>query len=295
MWSESNEVPANQVKNTDRESRRRPLVAGLLSLAMAGLGQLYNGEPKKAAVLYLCEYALLLVFAVLACRSFVALLTCIVFAIVFQIVVIAEAAVRARRLGSIQLRRFNRWYVYVAVYAVLAFIFLPLAGSVYKGAGYGGKAFRIPSRTMSPTLVPGDHIMAELGSFESRDLRRGDIVVFEYPEDRSKDFIKRVIALGGEELEIRDKRVFIDGKPVQDPWGVFTSSVVLPGKFPPRDNLAPTKIPEGTVFVMGDNRDDSFDSRYFGPVSSKLIRGKALYIYWSDDLGRIGTSLVFEP
>lgn len=284
------------MENTHRESRRRPLVAALLNFGAVGLGQLYNGELKKAAVLYLCSCALLFVFlSCLACKTFIGLLAGIAVALAFQIFVITEAAVRAHKLGSVRLKPFNRWYIYLAVICLSNFVVWPLADEGRKAAGYGCRNYRIPSGAMKPALVPGDHIVVQLGTYEAGDLRFGDVIVFEYPEDPTKDFVKRVIALGGQVIEIRDKTVIIDGKTLNEPYTVFTSSRIIPGDRIPRDNLPPTRIPDGTVFVMGDNRDESHDSRFWGPVPANVIRGKVLYVYWSKDYDRIGKSIGPEP
>lgn len=169
------------------------------------------------------------------------------------------------------------------------------------------QAFKIPSGSMLPTLLIGDHLLVTkfLYGFEipytgSRVLRlrgpeRGDVVVFAYPVDDSKDFIKRVIGVPGDRVEIKDKKVFINGSPVEDPWGVHVDSGILPAGFEKRDNSGPFIVPSGEYFVMGDNRDRSYDSRFWGFVEDARIKGKAFVIYWSWDsdhmrprLGRVG-------
>jgi len=152
--------------------------------------------------------------------------------------------------------------------------------------------FKIPSGSMLPTLEIGDQIMvnkfiygAKLPFLRNTIIpgsipQRGDIIVFIYPQDKSKDFIKRVIALGGEQVEIKDKKIFIDGKHYQDPYGVYNDKITIPG-LRPRDNMKPLVVPPDSLFVMGDNRDDSYDSRFWGVVEQKDIIGKAFIIYWS--------------
>jgi signal peptidase I len=172
------------------------------------------------------------------------------------------------------------------------------------------QAYKIPSGSMKPTLLIGDHILVSKFNYGIKlpfirstlipvgTPKRGDIVVFIYPEDRSKDFIKRVIGLPGDTVEIRDKKVFLNGQPMNDPRGVHSDSLVIPGAVQPRDNFGPVKVPEGKLFVMGDNRDESYDSRFWGFVDMKDVLGEALIIYWSwnqEDYsvrwGRIGTIL----
>jgi signal peptidase I len=155
------------------------------------------------------------------------------------------------------------------------------------------QAYKIPSGSMKPTLQIGDHILVSKFNYGIKipflrttllptgTPQRGDIVVFIYPEDRSKDFIKRLIGLPGDTVEIRDKQILLNGRPYSDNHGVYADSAIIPGAVQPRDNFGPVKVPEGSLFVMGDNRDESYDSRFWGFVNLKDVLGKALIIYWS--------------
>ncbi len=157
------------------------------------------------------------------------------------------------------------------------------------------QAFKIPSGSMEETLLVGDHILVNKFIYGVKvpyfrntlipvsDPQRGDIVVFIYPEDRRKDFIKRIIAVEGDRVEIRDKKIYINGKLYQDNVGIYRDEVIYPRSVQPRDNYGPVKVPEGYVFTMGDNRDHSLDSRFWGFVSVDDILGKAFLIYWSWD------------
>ena len=156
------------------------------------------------------------------------------------------------------------------------------------------QAFKIPSGSMIPTLLIGDHLLVNKFIYGTKipftDRRvlifkkpeRGDIIVFKYPENPKKDFIKRVIATGGDVIEERDKRIYVNGKAVIEPYTQHSDSGIRSGN-DPRDNFRPLTVPKGKVFVMGDNRDQSYDSRYWGFVDLKEIKGKALIIYWSWD------------
>ena len=155
------------------------------------------------------------------------------------------------------------------------------------------QAFEIPSGSMEPTLLVGDHILVNKFVYgvripftgkrwlEFREPRRGDVIVFVYPVDRSKDFIKRVIAVGRDTVEIRDKRVFVNGEVTEDAHAYFSSDLVYPGDQVPRDNMELTRVPKGFLFVMGDNRDNSYDSRFWGFVSLHDVVGEAFIIYYS--------------
>lgn len=155
------------------------------------------------------------------------------------------------------------------------------------------QAFKIPSGSMKPTLQIGDHILVSKFIYGVKvpyiqktlipinEPERGDIVVFLYPQDRSKDFIKRVIGVGGDVIEIRNKEIFLNGSPCSDIHGVHTDNLILPSSIQPRDNMESVKVPMGSIFVMGDNRDQSYDSRFWGFVKLKDVMGKAFIIYWS--------------
>lgn len=159
------------------------------------------------------------------------------------------------------------------------------------------QAFKIPSGSMEPTLLIGDQILVnkfiygvKIPFIKKKILafkkpRRGDVIVFTYPEDRSKDFIKRVIGVEGDRIEIIDKKIYINGKSFNDPWGNYEDPEIRSGSFDKRDNFGPYVVPRNHVFVMGDNRDRSYDSRFWGPVNIDEIKGKAFLIYWSWDNG----------
>jgi signal peptidase I len=164
------------------------------------------------------------------------------------------------------------------------------------------QAFKIPTGSMENNLLIGDHLLVNKFIFGPtplaigrtllpvRSIRRGDIVVFKYPDEPDRDFIKRVIGLPGQTVELRNKKVYIDGQPIDEPYVHFlsppssdyqevTSSDV-------RENFGPVTVPPDQYFVMGDNRDNSQDSRYWGFLPRGYVKGKALVIYWSYESGR---------
>ncbi|MBT0652791.1 signal peptidase I [Geomobilimonas luticola] len=157
------------------------------------------------------------------------------------------------------------------------------------------QAFKIPSGSMEDTLAIGDHILVSKFIYGTkipltdkrilkiRDPRRGDVIVFEYPEDPSKDFIKRVVGTPGDEVQVIDKKVFVNGKPYDNPHEVHKEKDVIPKEQNPRDNFGPVRVPENSYFVMGDNRDRSYDSRFWGFVKNEKIKGLAFIKYWSWD------------
>ncbi|MBI4688775.1 MAG: signal peptidase I [Nitrospirae bacterium] len=158
---------------------------------------------------------------------------------------------------------------------------------------YVVQAFKIPSGSMIPTLLIGDHILVnrfiygtKIPFSDKRILKfkkpeKGDIIVFKYPEDPSRDFIKRVVAVEGDVIESRNKKIYVNSKPASEPYAQHTDNSVRPGGIEPRDNFGPLIVPRDKFFVMGDNRDQSYDSRYWGYVDIKDIKGKSLILYWS--------------
>jgi signal peptidase I len=162
------------------------------------------------------------------------------------------------------------------------------------------QAFKIPTGSMEDNLKIGDHIVVNKfiygpaaaglqGLFPQREIRRGDIVVFRYPHQPDTDFVKRVVGLPGETIEVRDKKVFVEGIHLSEPYVLFEDPQTYPsGQFLPepyrsRDQFGPYRVPEGHYFAMGDNRDRSSDSRYWGSVPRSLIKGRAFMVYWSFD------------
>lgn len=166
------------------------------------------------------------------------------------------------------------------------------------------QAFKIPTGSMEENLLIGDHLLVNkfvFGPSESRlerallpfgTIKRRDVVVFKYPEEPDRDFIKRVIGLPGETVEVREKKVYINGQPLDEPYTHYLQPVAVPSELHEvtsldvRDHYGPVTVPPDQYFMMGDNRDNSADSRYWGFLRRDYIKGKALIIYWSYEAGR---------
>ena len=158
------------------------------------------------------------------------------------------------------------------------------------------QAFKIPTGSMENNLLIGDHLLVNKFVFAPTrtwleekllpidPIRRGDILVFKYPEDPERDFIKRTIGLPGETVELRNKKVYINGKPLDEPYVHFLEEPALAedsSGFDVRRNYGPVTVPAGHYFMMGDNRDNSQDSRYWGFMPRDYVKGKALFVYFS--------------
>jgi signal peptidase I len=165
------------------------------------------------------------------------------------------------------------------------------------------QAFKIPTGSMENNLLIGDHLLVnkfvfgpaptalERAVLPVLEIRRGDIVVFKYPDQPERDFIKRVIGLPGDSIELRNKKVFVNGEPLDEPYVHFLDSAHESSEitsFDVRERYGPVTVPAEQYFVMGDNRDNSQDSRYWGFLPRHYVKGKALMIYWSYEAGRDG-------
>jgi signal peptidase I len=152
------------------------------------------------------------------------------------------------------------------------------------------RAYKIPSSAMEPTVLVGDHLIADMKIYKSEKPKRGDIIIFEFPKDPSKDFIKRVIGLEDEKVEIIDNKIYINEKLLDDPWGYLEDRGLVKGS-PVLEKFGPVVVPKDSLFALGDNRNNSQDSRFWGFVNIKKVKGKALYLYWAKNKRRIGMEL----
>jgi signal peptidase I len=194
----------------------------------------------------------------------------------------------------------SAWREYAEAFATALILALLIRSFVVQ-------AFKIPSGSMLPTLQIGDHILVNKFIYGIRlpiagtllipisAPQRGDVVVFVYPVDPSKDFIKRVAGVGGDVIQIRGKQVYVNGQVWDDPHAYFADGTAAAHGSSPRDTYGPVTVPPGHIFVLGDNRDRSYDSRFWGFVDVNEVKGRAFLIYWSWDgddhwvrWGRIG-------
>jgi signal peptidase I len=207
----------------------------------------------------------------------------VVAAVVVTVFVIFDGIRCARAAWPrFSLARHNRWYVYILVVALLAIAVAPeqvLVGSPTRA--YVIQAFAAPTSSMEPTVLLGDHIIVDKSVYAFSEPKRGDIVFFSATESSQTIFMKRIVGMPGETIEIRNREVFIDGKKIDEPY-VQSLRPSTGGTFN-GDSVAPTVIPADAYFLLGDNRDNSLDSRFIGPVPRRQFLGKAKTIYFSSD------------
>jgi len=274
-------------------SPRKPAVAVLLGLLVPGLGQLYAGRPGRAAVAF-CGSVGLAVFALSlgVPRSFSALVAVLVALLGTVVAVLVDAARQSRIAGPYELRWYNRWYVYLVPMVLAAVIGLPAVSPILET-----RVFRIASSNMEPTLLVGDRVVADMQAFVSRGPTRNELVVYGSPDKPGALLIVRVVALSGDVVEIRDKKLLLNGRELEEPWvqhkdpRTFSAGPLAPEMGVRRDQMAARTVPEGTFFVLGDNRDLSYDSRFIGAIPLSSAKGNLLYLYWSGTLSRVGRAL----
>lgn len=259
--------------------KRSVILASILSIITPGLGHVYNGKIISGAfitALLVSIHFLIISSGIL--ESFAGLVVYLLILIVFYIASIIHSAMLAKKNREYELKKYNKILTYIIWFAV--FLLLSYMHNIMLTV----EANRTASGSMSPTIEDGDYIISKMEFRVIEPIKRGDIVLYRSPPDKVDIFVHRVIALPGETIEIKQDSIFINGDFYEDEFS-FTDRE----GFPDSKNFSLIAIPDDRVFLLGDNRGDSYDSRFSGPVSIKDIVGKPLYIYWSKDKSKIGT------
>lgn len=307
----------NETIDTIHHRPRNPLLAVLLSVAATGVGHIYCGRMAKGLILFFASFAFAPVIvsaAHHASSTFLLVLVMGSLALMLGIFVYAlvDAGLLARKLNSrYTLKEYNRWYIYV-IFIVVS-VSYP-ANLSYSIRDHVLQAFKIPSRSMAPEILPGDRIFLNKAIYKIQAPQRGDVVVFHHPDDRRLFFVKRIVALPGESVEIRNNVVYINDRPLHhetaDPLpelnfklpqsARMVTEVNGPARYPViidtalPENRPRITVPHGRCYVMADNRLAGTpdhrrpaggiprlgDSRYLGPIALADIKGRLDYIYW---------------
>jgi signal peptidase I len=274
-----------------KKKKRIPVIAAALSLVAPGLGQLYNGQILKGIIFFLAILLIPTILFLAGLQSqFLGLAAILVFTFCLWLFVIVEAFFTAKRKKEVVLKGYNKWYLYLLIILLVnGTYFIPRDFTEdFASEVLGFRVYRIPAGSMEPTLLIGDYLITDSKYFKKNGLQRRDLVIFQNPKEPSRDFIKRVIALEGEKIEIKNKQVYINDEVLPESYVVHNdvnSDVAI------RDNFGPEVVPPNHCFVLGDNRDNSMDSRFWGSIPLGNIKGKPLYIYWAKDKSRIGKKL----
>ncbi len=271
-----------------KSKKRNPIIASFLAIIGPGLGQIYNGQIKKGITFYFVSYLLLFLLPLTGLQyRFYGLLLFVGVGILFVLYIMGDGLIVALKTKEVTLKWYNRWYFYL-LFALLTIGVSSITEDFVENKILGIKTYKVSVGTMMPSLMSGDRIMVNQKHYKSNKPQRGDIVVFKYPKDPSREFIKRIVAVGGDVIKSKNKVIYVNAKPINEPYIQLSDTG---NNLEQRDNFGPHFIPKGKLFVMGDNRDQSYDSRFFGFVGIEKLRGKALYIYWSKNKNRIGMQI----
>lgn len=302
-------------------NKRRIWVAIIFSLIMPGLGQVYCGKLARGLILnFLNILPLPITIGLFSVSNSPALMQ-ITIALIFaggivQLVAIIDSAYLAKHTkADYELKDYNRWYVYAL------FVLIVTGGSMGSGLylrDQALEAFRVPAASNYPTIVPNDRLLANKLAYKNNDPKRGELIIFLNPENRRINFIKRVVAIAGDTVEIKDGQVYVNDEKLQrhkldqstlDNIRIEVMGIPLEGdvfeetngdakykillaKHPHNqtsDDFAKITVPKYHCFVLGDNRNISWDSRHFGPVPLGTIKGRADYLYCpAKDWSRFG-------
>jgi signal peptidase I len=258
---------------------RKPWVAGLLSFLAPGLGHLYAGRPLKGLLIGASLLITVIVFAAIAMAPlgpspFNVIVGFAMPASVFVFSIMSAVRLARNQGASYQLKAYNKWYLYLGIVLIMA--------CALEGRELLVKAYKMQAGSMALTLLVGEHILVDKLPYRFTSPVRGDVVVFKYPEDETKKIVKRIIGMPGDNIEIRDKIVYVNGHKLPDAdYTLRVDPEIIDGRMNPRDNLGPVVVPANSFFVLGDNRDQSLDSRFWGFVHRSKITGRARTIYWS--------------
>lgn len=250
----------------------------MLSLLGGPLGQVYAGHLRRGIALWVVGGLILPILALSSIFlphvriGFPLLVLCTLSFLVF---VVVDAYLLAKRNRQTTLKGYQRWWVYVLLFVALG---IANNAAAYVIRSFVMEAFVIPSRSMSPTIQPGDRILVDKFWCNPKKLRPKDIVVFRSDGPNTPLYVMRLAGLPGDQIEIRDEQVFVNGTKWDDPHAVIDSALPL---YPELANYGPTKVPSDSFFVLGDNRRMAKDSRITGPIPFSDLHGKAHLIYWS--------------
>lgn len=262
-------IALGKIAESAMQKRRRPILASLLNTISLGLGFLYVGNT-RLAIAFPLLYILLLGLSSWSRALFMP----IGFALIVGGAIFGWAFMLARRAGVVELSRAQTWYSYLGFFVISSLVFNVALENRAKIFGY--ETFRFPSRSMSDTLVYGDFIIADTWAFHSRIPERGEVVVFRFPPDPSITYAKRVIGLPGDTIDIGEGKVYVNGKQLSESYVRSENNQRLsyerPGSY---------RVPADAFFLMGDNRDNSNDSRFWGFVPREHLHGTVTFVWFS--------------
>jgi signal peptidase I len=260
--------------------KRSVLLSILLSIITPGLGHLYNGKLKLTLLIPISFIIITnVIYHLSLLKSFLFFVIMILILICTYVLAIIHSAFLAKKSEEYSLKYFNKIYIYVL------FVIFYFGINEIIPNNSSTNTLSMPTIGMEKTILVEDMFLADMDYYKSNQLKRNDLVLFVDPQTQNQLLVKRVIAVGGDRIGILNGKILLNGKVLHEdnPNIIFEN-----GNYYDFEN---SLIPENQFFCMGDNRSESLDSRMFGPVSVSSIKGKPLYIYFSNSLNRIGTDL----
>jgi signal peptidase I len=270
----------NMEKTKTTEKRFLNLLGvAFLSFLLPGLAHLSSGRVKKAVIIYvvfqISIFASFFVFLRIA-LPYNLILSVTLFTFVYLYAIIDSVLLAKNPANTLKLKPILGYSLLVAVIMFHSTIIRPLLGNLIKQKYI--QAFKIPSDSMFPTLLLGDMLLVDKHAYSNNIPKRGDVIVFQSPENPSKTLIRRIVGLGGETIEIKNTKVYINGSLYAEPYEINTDKTFQSNE---RNTLNPFVIPGNSYFVIGDNRDQKHDNTFWGIVDRKDVNGKAVKFYWS--------------
>jgi signal peptidase I len=256
--------------------RRSPIITVLLSIISPGLGQIYNGKLKEGiiffTIIWFISFAPPFIGLYQTFYGLIFSLLCLTF---FFLFIVFNALAISLKNKTYTARKFNKWYLYL--------LFIMLGSSIVIGTELardnfsGFKAYRVESASMAPTILRGDFVMMAMNYPRKNKLTKGDVVILRYSTDPKRTVVKRVVGVEGDTLTYKEGSIYINGIPIAKTQTHISVEGFLATK------SCSLVLKKGYIFLLGDNQSVSIDSRQWGPIEMKEVKGKALYIYWSWD------------
>lgn len=271
------ELGSNNAAPTQPVKQRSPRLAALLALLGGPLGHIYAGCFTRGLLIW--TMGIILVVLIFLFIHFmpgpIGVTLAVAFLVGYEFFLVIDAYRMAKLRSGLPLRPYQRWWFYL-----LAWVVISLMGNAagYAVQNYVAEAFVIPARSMSPTLLPGDRILSDKFWCQLSNLHHNDVVVFRSAGLNSPLYAMRVVALPGDNLEIRDEKVWLNGEEWPDPHGYFDPKLT---PNPEQANFGPITMSDDSFFVLGDNRRQAHDSRFLGPIPFSSFHSRAMMIYLS--------------
>lgn len=256
--------------------KRSPVVAVVLSIFMPGLGQMYNGQLQKGVIYILIGY-LPIIFLIFThshlLSNFSGMMVFLLIGILWWIFIISDALYIAIKRKEIIQKFYNKFGFYV-LFSALSILSIIMQYGIEKQ--FIGQLYHVTTRSMEPSLLSGDYVYIDKMYDETTRPQRNDVIAFKYPKNPSLYLVGRIIATEADSIEIMERKIFLNSLTYNDSYGHYMTERT-DGLL---DNMKLIKIQNGSVFVMGDNRDASLDSRVWGPINTNDIVGKMFYVVW---------------